>query len=333
MKLLACLLLAVVAVSALNDMEHRQLWQNFVSEYHKVYEPEEYYHRFKIFVQNVEFIESFNQLNKSYTLGMNEFGDLSWEEFRATHLSLKPQINSYYRALNSRTLSTNDLPAEVDWIAAGAVTNVKNQGQCGSCWAFSAVDALEGYVGIKFGKKELKSLSPQELVDCSSKYGNEGCNGGLMDNAFKYVIDAKGIALESDYPYKARDQQCKKTKKAPHTETIKSFTDVPENDEMQLKAAVAESVVSVAIEADQMSFQFYSGGVFDDDSCGTNLDHGVAVVGYGHDEESDKDFWMVKNSWGASWGAKGYIMLVRKDSSGDPGMCGVAMAASYIAPK
>jgi C1A family cysteine protease len=326
MKLLAALFLAFVVVSAYTEEENRALWHKFTTQYSKVYAPEHYYYRYKVFCENLQKIEEHNKLGKSYTLGINEFADLTWEEFKTTHLS------SYIRPETKNTLhkSLNDLPEEIDWEAEGKVTKIKDQGQCGSCWAFSAIAAIETTYAIN--NKKALDLSEQELVDCSRDYGNEGCNGGLMDNAFKYIVEKKGIASLTDYPYTARDGQCKKAKHVPKTD-IKKYVDVPENDTMELKAAAAETAVAVAIEADQFQFQFYSGGVFDDE-CGTELDHGVAVVGYGHDEESDKDFWKVRNSWGGSWGLKGYILMVRHDDQeSDPGICGINMAASYIPVK
>jgi C1A family cysteine protease len=325
--MIAILLCLALCASAFTEEENRSLWQKFTQQYNKVYEPSEYYYRYKVFCANLAKIEAHNALGKSYTMGMNEFGDLTWDEFRASHLSPSP-VRSL--PLNTVSLNLEDIPEEIDWVEKGMVTPVKNQGQCGSCWAFSAVAAMETTYGL--GNKKPIDLSEQELVDCSKSYGNEGCNGGLMDYAFKYVIDKKGIASDKDYPYKARDQQCNtKPKKVPHTD-FKEFVDVPENNTDELKAACATTAISVAIEADQYQFQFYSGGVFDDE-CGTNLDHGVTLVGYGHDEESDKDFWKVKNSWGASWGESGYIRMIRKDGESDPGICGICMAASYIPVK
>jgi len=165
----------------------------------------------------------------------------------------------------------------------------------------------------------LTSISEQQLVDCSRKQGNQGCNGGLMDYGFQYIITNKGITTEAAYPYTATGPNT--CKKATSASTISSFKDVPAGDETSLLAAVAKQPVSIAIEADQSAFQLYSGGVFTA-ACGTNLDHGVLAVGYGTD--AGKDYWIVKNSWGASWGEAGYIRLVRGKNQ-----CGLANAASY----
>merc|ERR1711981_1129555 len=212
-------------------------------------------------------------------------------------------------------------PSSVDWTTKGAVTPVKNQGQCGSCWAFSTTGSVEGAYQIATGK--LQSFSEQELVDCAGSYGNQGCSGGLMDDGFKY-IEAKGDALESAYSYTGKNGKCNSAKQAANAlkkGTMTTFTDVKTNSEPQLMAAVAQQPVSVAIEADQSGFQLYKSGIFSG-KCGSKLDHGVLVVGYGTD--SGKDYWKIKNSWGATWGEKGYLRMVRNKNQ-----CGIAQQPSY----
>ena len=287
---------------------------------------EEENYRLSVFAQNLDFIEKHNA-EESFTVAMNHMGDMSNEEFRASKLAggfLYKKWRSFRGASEVAIQDEAAAADSVDWRQKNAVTPVKNQGQCGSCWAFSTTGSTEGIVAIKTGK--LVSLSEQQLVDCSGSYGNQGCNGGLMDNGFKYIIAEGGLCSESAYPYKAADGSCQASK-CTKVATISGYQDVPTKNEGQLKAAAANQPISVAIEADQLSFQFYSGGVFTSTSCGTKLDHGVLVVGYG--AEGGKNYWIVKNSWGGSWGDQGYILIERGTGSGNPGLCGIALQPSY----
>lgn len=197
---------------------------------------------------------------------------------------------------------------------------VKNQGNCGSCWAFSAVASLEGRNALKTGK--LVELSEQNLMDCSKSYGDESCEGGLMDNAFKYIVENGGVDTEAAYPYEARDESCHFNPSAVGA-TMRNYTDIPANDEESLANAVAQGPVSVAIQA-TFWLQFYHKGVFKDHFCShpARLNHGVTAVGYGTD--NNKDFWIIKNSWGKRWGEHGYVRYARGRNQ-----CGIASAASY----
>lgn len=320
MKLL--LLLPVLAL-ALADTEYQFLWNKWTQEHNKAYSNEETLYRFNIFKNNLDYIQKFNAESRGVSLAMNQFGDLSHAEFKALYLSTpmesKIQAKTYVN-------SGNALPDAVDWRDKNAVTPVKDQGQCGSCWAFSSVAGIEGAWAI--AKKNLVSLSESQLVDCSTSYGNEGCNGGLMTQAFLYVIDNKGIDTEACYPYTPKDGKCKYDPKCIGA-TISGMYNITEGSETDLADAVAnKGPVSIAIDASHMSFQFYSKGVYDEKACSAgSLDHGVTAVGYGKDAASGKAYWIVKNSWGATWGLKGYIWMLKdkKNQCGEASMATVPM--------
>ncbi|XP_074267615.1 vignain-like [Silene latifolia] len=283
--------------------------------------------RFNVFRENVNYVHTVNQMDKPYKLKLNKFADLTTHEFRSLYAGSKI---SHHRMLEGHRPSTesflyakvDQVPASVDWRLKGAVVPIKDQGQCGSCWAFSTVVAVEGINQIKTGK--LISLSEQQLVDCDTTQ-NQGCNGGLMTSAFDFIKRKHGITTEDIYPYTARDGRCKVKTNALKV-TIDGHELVPENDEDALLKAVANQPVSVAIDAGGQDFQFYSEGVFTG-SCGTELDHGVAVVGYGATVDGTK-YWIVRNSWGQGWGEKGYIRMQRGVPAKE-GLCGIAMEASY----
>ena len=212
-----------------------------------------------------------------------------------------------------------DIPESIDWRDKSAVTSVKNQGDCGSCWSFSSTGAIEGAYAIKTGN--LVNLSEQELINCVRF---EGCNGGEMEDAFKYVSENM-LCKDNDIPYKAEDNKCSGCNDGI---TIDHCVEVPSGNETALKMAVSRGPVSVAIEADTYTFQLYNGGIFDSEKCGTNLDHGVLIVGYG--EELGVQYWIVKNSWGTNWGENGYIRIKRSDADvNSDGVCGIAMQPSY----
>jgi C1A family cysteine protease len=320
MMSLLVLLSAVFSVDAMINIKNE--FEDWKVTHGKAYQTElENRYRFSVFSQNYMNIQLRNKKNRTVVLGVNKFADLTNEEFTANHLSkYVPKPNT--KNLRPTLPNTDDLPVEIDWVAKGAVTPVKNQGQCGSCWAFSTTGSVEGAWFLKTGN--LVSLSEQQLVDCSGSQGNQGCNGGMMDYGFQYIIQNGGICGEDSYPYTAQDGNC--TKCTPVAK-ISSYKDVTPNSDSALQVAVALQPVSVAVEADGMDWQFYSGGVVTD-TCGTNLDHGVLVVGYGTDSSAG-DFWKVKNSWGPDWGENGYIRIGRGSKFDPNGECGILMDPSY----
>ena len=276
----------------------------------------------------MQFVLQHNARQSSYQLGMTTFADLTHDEWKARALGYRPDLRKpTLQAPSKFRYEDSTAPKEIDWREKGAVAKVKNQQMCGSCWAFSTTGAIEGINAIATG--ELQTLSEQQLVDCDKAQDN-GCHGGLMDYAFQFVIDNGGIDTEKDYPYIAEDGTCDPNRNNRHVVTIDGYEDVPPNDEKALEKAVAHQPVSVAIEADQRAFQLYVAGVFDDEECGTQLNHGVLVVGYGSDFNGTDHlpYWLVKNSWGPEWGDGGYIKI-RRGSDAAEGLCGVAMQASY----
>ncbi|KAL8468223.1 hypothetical protein ACS0TY_031456 [Phlomoides rotata] len=305
-------------------VERHEQWMH---EYGRRYKDDgEKARRLKIFKENLDYIESFNSGgSRPYKLGVNKFTDMTNQEFKATRTGYK--MESYWNSSNANLSSfryadvgEDEVPPQVDWREKGAVTDVKNQQQCGCCWAFSAVAAIEGIIQIKTGN--LVSLSEQQLVDCDTS-NNGGCKGGMMDRAFEFVVGNNGLTTESNYPYQGADGSCNSMTES--SAQITGYERVPGNDEAALKAAVANQPISVAIDAiDQ--FQHYSSGVFTEE-CGTDMNHAVTLVGYGETGEGMK-CWLAKNSWGSSWGEYGYMRILR-DVDDPQGLCGLAMYPSY----
>ena len=285
MKVIACLAFIAAAsalqvrVNPLDDVNvpAKEKFGYFKSQFNKVYDSvEKELVALESFISNEKIILEHNAGNHSYTLGHNEFSDLTWDAFKAIYLRAPMPVKEKKNVVVMPEATADS----VDWVAKGAVTPVKNQGQCGSCWAFSTTGSVEG--AFQIAGNPLTSFSEQDLVSCAASSGNQGCNGGLMDNAFNW-IKTNGLCTEDDYPYTSgsgSSGSCKTS--CSKAATLTGWSDVKSGDEDALKSAVEKGPVSVAIEADQSVFQLYSGGVFTSaEQCGTQLDHGVLVVGYG----------------------------------------------------
>lgn len=324
------LLLLVASFSNVFSTSIMDRFHQWVDNYHFQFRDDaHFYDVYRKWAANDRYIEVSNSQNLSYTLDHNQFSGMDNNDFRKYLLSFdRPYVpeNNYVEQ------EIGLVPKSVDWVASGAVTSVKDQGQCGSCWSFSTTGSLEGAYFLKYGT--LLSFSEQQLVDCdtfSNGGRDHGCNGGLMDNAFSWIKKNGGLCSENDYPYVSGTTKtagtCKTTCAVNGNSKVQSFVDVKANSDDAMLTALAQQPVSVAIEADQTSFQLYKSGVFTG-TCGTNLDHGVLVVGYGTD--GALDYYKVKNSWGTTWGESGYIRLGRGSSyNKGAGQCGVLMQASY----
>ncbi|CAL9073970.1 unnamed protein product [Musa acuminata var. zebrina] len=318
-----------------SDEEVRRMYDAWMAAHGRAYNAlGERERRFEVFKDNLRFVDAHNAAAGAgvhgFRLGLNRFADLTNEEYRAVYLGTRANRATARRVRVAsdryRYNASEELSEFVDWREQGAVAAIKDQGSCGYCWAFSTIAAVEGINKIMTGN--LITLSEQELVDCDNAY-NQGCNGGLMDYAFEFIIDNGGIDTDSDYPYKARDGTCDQLRKNTKVVVIDGYEDVPENDEQALRNSVANQPVSVAIEAGGREFQLYQSGIFTG-RCGTELDHGVVVVGYG--TEDGKDYWIVRNSWANDWGEAGYIRMERNVKT-STGKCGIAMEPSYPTKK
>ncbi|ELU03619.1 hypothetical protein CAPTEDRAFT_17807 [Capitella teleta] len=313
-----------------NLVPFEKLWQDFKTVHERTYGETEESQRKEVFRNNLKKIQAHNHLHEQgkspYRMGINQFADMEANEFASImngfRMNNRTEVRDHLHANYISPAIPVSVPAEVDWRKEGYVTPVKNQGQCGSCWAFSTTGSLEGQHFRKTGK--LVSLSEQNLVDCSTSYGNEGCNGGIVDYAFQYIKDNDGDDTEACYPYEAVDGTCR-FKSVCVGATCTGYTDLPKGDEAKMKEAVAlVGPVSVAIDASHSSFQMYQSGIYVEQECSPKqLDHAVLVVGYG--TEQGQDYWLVKNSWGTTWGDEGYIKMARNMDN----QCGIASQASY----
>jgi len=317
MKTFLLAILFACAALALSESEYQSSFTFWMQQHQKSYHHDEFLHRYSTFKKNLNFINEHNKANKSFTVAMNKFGDMSIQEFSKIYLGTKITVE-VPKVLHKTHVPR--LPTSFDWRAKGAVTPIKNQEQCGSCWSFSTTGSTEGCHFITTSK--LVSLSEQNLMDCSTSQGNQGCDGGLMTQAMTYIISNGGIDTEASYPYTAEDGTCSYNA-ANSGATLKSYVNVNAGDEKDLQLKVSMGPTSVAIDASQNSFQFYSSGVYNEPACSTSqLDHGVLAVGWGLD--SGTAYWLVKNSWGTDWGMNGYIEMSRNLNN----QCGIATMAT-----
>lgn len=327
MQTFLLLALVICAVSAHIKPMEDPLWREYKLKFGKFYKTTgEESARYLVWKQYLEDIQTHNKnpLNK-FKKGINHFHDLTHTEFRQQMGNCAKVPKGKSEGSTWLPPTNVKIPDSVDWRQEGYVTPIKNQGQCGSCWAFSSTGSLEGQTFRKTGR--LPSLSEQNLIDCTKTYGNQGCNGGWMDNSFKYVRDNKGIDSETGYPYYTRELGYCYYNAQYNSATDTGFYDIPSGDENALKQAVATvGPISVAIDATKPSFMSYRSGVYIEPTCGNTLsalDHAVLIVGYG--TENGQDYWLVKNSWGTYWGEQGYIKMARNRND----QCGIALKASY----
>ncbi|XP_067410660.1 procathepsin L-like [Emydura macquarii macquarii] len=331
MQLLVGPLVVLLGLAGALDPALEEGWRGWKSFHAKEYPEEEEAFRRAVWEKNLQRIEHHNlesSLGKhSYRLEMNHLGDLTDEEFNQLlngFLTDGPERPGGKEALFQAS-AAGEIPKEVDWRTKGYVTPVKNQGHCGSCWAFSATGALEGLVFKNTGK--LVSLSKQNLMDCSRSLGNNGCHGGFITRAFQYVRDNGGLNSELVYPYLERDEFSCHYNPRDKAANCTSFQLLPQGNEAALEQAVVNvGPVSVAVDASTFQFHFYKSGVFANSWCSQRVNHAMLAVGYGTHQEGGKStaYWLIKNSWSEQWGEKGYIRLLKGVNQ-----CGVANQASY----
>jgi len=315
MRVLLVLAVAVVAASALSELDYQNKFVSWMNLFDKEYSHEEFFARYNTFKSWVDFVGAHNAANASWTAGLNQFSDLTPAEFQAKMLSGLATTAMDLVTLPESEENAELPPSDIDWRSKGAVTPVKNQGQCGSCWAFSAIGMVEGWSAVTSGT--LNNLSEQQLVDCAGSYGNQGCNGGWHDKAVDYLASSGGSCVQTDYPYTARGGQCKKT----CTPKVKPNASQMGTTEQALSDALVRWPVGVAVDASG-GFQSYHSGVFNG-PCGQNLNHAILAVGY----VSSPSYWIVKNSWGTTWGASGYINMATGKN-----LCGVNKHTAWVKP-
>ncbi|KAF4075341.1 hypothetical protein AMELA_G00233390 [Ameiurus melas] len=321
MLLLTVALLHCVCATPLLTEEDEYVFKTWMSEHNKQYGLEEYYQRLQVFTENKKKIDTHNAGNHKFRMGLNQFSDMTFAEFKKFYLLKEPQECNATKGNHVRGAGL--YPDSIDWRKKGNyVSEVKNQGACGSCWTFSTTGCLESVTAIATGKLPL--LAEQQLVDCAGAFNNHGCNGGLPSQAFEYIMYNKGLMTEDDYPYVGRDGPCKFDPKLAAA-FVKEVVNITKYDEMGIVDAVARlNPVSIAFEV-LPEFMHYRDGVYTSTECHNTtetVNHAVLAVGYA--EENGSPYWIVKNSWGPQWGIDGYFYIERGQN-----MCGLAACASY----
>lgn len=307
-------------------LHHEAEFTRFKQNHRKVYSNDkEHSTRKALFTQNMRFIHSKNRAGLSYRLAVNHLADRTDIEMKALRGNRPSGEYNGGNAFPYNNIKKSDYPASLDWTVYGAVTPVKDQSVCGSCWSFGTTGAVEGAYYVKHKKQAI--LSEQALIDCSWGYGNNGCDGGEDFRSYQWIMKHGGLPSTDDYgAYLGTDGYCH-IENTTITAPITGFVNVTPNSVDALKLALAKhGPVSVAIDASLKSFSFYSDGVFYDDKCKNNpegLDHAVLAVGYG--ELEGKPYWQIKNSWSIYWGNQGYILISTKDNN-----CGVMTDPTYV---
>ncbi|OWF53460.1 cathepsin L1-like [Mizuhopecten yessoensis] len=326
-KIAVLLLVSSLSAGLPHDTQLHKQWEDFKTLYKKTYHPSEELKRRSIWAENLEKVRKHNmEADKglhSFTLGINEYSDMTHDERKARMHGFKEsdfQSLKFKHEVRADT-KVHNLPEKIDWKTEGWVSPVGNQFQCGSCWAFTANGAVEGQHYNVTG--QLVPLSAQDLMDCSNAEGNNGCEGGSMIQSYEYIIKNKGIDTDVSYPYTGKDEKCHFNKTNVGA-TLTGYGKVQKGSELALQKAVATiGPIAVAVDATTESFEMYKHGILNDQKCTQNVNHSLLVVGYG--TLNGTDFWLMKNSWGTSWGNKGYIMMSRNKKN----QCGVANMGSF----
>ncbi|EDL93851.1 rCG24202 [Rattus norvegicus] len=334
---LIILCLGVVSGASAFNLSLDVQWQEWKMKYEKLYSPEEELLKRVVWEENVKKIELHNRENSlgknTYIMEINNFADLTDEEFKDMITGITLPINNTMKSLWKRALGSpfpnswywrDALPKSIDWRKEGYVTRVREQGKCKSCWAFPVAGAIEGQMFKKTGK--LTPLSVQNLVDCSKPQGNKGCRGGTTYNAFQYVLQNGGLESEATYPYKGKEGLCKYNPKNAYAK-ITRFVALPEDEDVLMDALATKGPVAAGIHVVYSSLRFYKKGIYHEPKCNNRVNHAVLVVGYGFEgnETDGNNYWLIKNSWGKQWGLKGY-MKIAKDRNNH---CGIATFAQY----